>query len=38
MNKRDLTIAIGVGILIGIAICYFVSAISDFIIKINMVD
>lgn len=38
MNRKDLTIAIGIGILIGIAICYFVGEISDLIIKLNMID
>ena len=38
MSKKAIAIYIGVGILIGISICYFVGEISDLIIKLNMID
>ena len=38
MTRKAIAIYIGVGILIGITICYVASGISDLIIKLNMID
>lgn len=38
MTRKAIAMYIGVGILIGISICYFIGEISDLIIKLNMID
>lgn len=38
MTRKAIAMYIGVGILIGISICYFVEEISDFIIKLKMIN